>query len=58
MYWLFGIIPATRESAQRLGLVTREQMIDALAWSVENPANDVRVLEVPAIRAAKLAQKI
>jgi uncharacterized protein YbjT (DUF2867 family) len=53
MYWLFGIIPSTRESAQRLGLVTREQMIDALAWSVENPANGVRVLEVPAIRAAR-----
>jgi uncharacterized protein YbjT (DUF2867 family) len=54
MYWLFGIIPSTRESAQRLGLVTREQMIDALAWSVENPANGVRVMEVPAIRTARL----
>jgi len=54
MYWLFGIIPSTRKSAQRLGLVTREQMISALAWSVENPANGVRVLEVPAIRSAKL----
>jgi len=31
MYWLFGIIPSTRESAQRLGLVTREQMTEALA---------------------------
>jgi len=54
MYWLFGIIPATRESAQRLGLVTREQMIAALAWSVENPADGVRVLEVPAIRETQL----
>jgi uncharacterized protein YbjT (DUF2867 family) len=54
MYWLFGIIPGTRESARRLGLVTREQMIAALAWSVENPADGVRVLEVPAIRVARL----
>lgn len=54
MYWLFGIIPSTHESTQRLGLVTREQMIDALAWSVENPANGVRIMEVPAIRTAKL----
>jgi uncharacterized protein YbjT (DUF2867 family) len=55
MYWLLKMIPQTRESAQRLGLVTREQMIVALAWAVENPANGIRVLEVPAIRGAKLS---
>ena len=55
LYWLLKMIPQTRESAQRLGLVTREQMIVALAWAVENPANGIRVLEVPAIRGAKLS---
>jgi uncharacterized protein YbjT (DUF2867 family) len=54
MYWILGAIPATRESAQRLGLVTREQMISSLAWSVENPAVGVRILDVPAIRRAQL----
>jgi len=56
MYWLFGLIPQTRESARRLGIVTREQMITALAWSVENPADGVRVIEVPAIREARLSR--
>jgi uncharacterized protein YbjT (DUF2867 family) len=49
-YWLAELLPATRESATRLGLVTISQMLNALVWSVENPANDVRVLDVPAIR--------
>jgi hypothetical protein len=43
-------IPATRESARRLGLVTKDQMIGALAYAVENPAQGVRILGVPEIR--------
>jgi hypothetical protein len=43
-------IPSTRESAQRLGLVTLQQMVGALVQSVENPANGVRILGVPEIR--------
>lgn len=54
MYWLLGAIPSTRESAHRLGLVTREQMMNALVWSVENPSAGVRILQVPDIRRAKL----
>ncbi|HUK30696.1 MAG TPA: NAD(P)H-binding protein [Candidatus Acidoferrum sp.] len=54
MYWILGAIPSTRESAQRLGLVSREQMISALAWSAENPSTGVRILDVPAIRRTKL----
>ena len=49
-YWLAELLPPTRESATRLGLVTISQMLNALVWSVENPADDVRVLDVPAIR--------
>lgn len=49
-YWLAELLPPTRESATRLGLVTISQMLTALVWSVENPANDVRVLDVPKIR--------
>ena len=50
MYWLMEQIPATRESARRLGLVTIEQMVGALAYAVENPAKGVRILGVPEIR--------
>jgi len=42
-------IPATRESAQRLGLVTIERMIGALVWAVENQSQGVRILGVPDI---------
>jgi nucleoside-diphosphate-sugar epimerase len=50
VYWLMGQIPATRESAQRLGLVTIKQMIGALVWAVDNPSRGVRILGVPDIR--------
>jgi len=43
-------IPATREGAKRLGLITLQQMIAALAWAVENPADGIRVLDVPMMR--------
>ena len=50
MYWLMGLIPATRAGARRLGLVTLAQMTRALIHAVENPADGMRVLEVPEIR--------
>lgn len=50
-YWLADRIPVTREGARRLGLVTREQMVRALVNAVENPADGVRVVGVPEIRA-------
>jgi uncharacterized protein YbjT (DUF2867 family) len=52
-YWLFGAIPTTRASARRLGLVTAEQMIAALARAVEHPAAGIRIVEVPEIRTGK-----
>ena len=45
------------ESARRLGLVTIDQMMTALAWAVENPPAGVRVMEVPAIRAVATGQR-
>jgi len=51
MYWLFEQIPATRETAERLGLVTLEEMVAALVHSVESPADGIRVLDVPSIRS-------
>ena len=34
-----------------MGLVTLEQMANALLWAVENPPAESRILDVPAIRA-------
>ena len=50
MYALARLLPATREGAERLGLVTLAQMTQALAWAVENPPEGVRALEPPQIR--------
>ena len=52
LYWLAERYPGTRESARRLGLVTIHQMLAALVQAVENPADGVRIVEVPQIRAA------
>jgi uncharacterized protein YbjT (DUF2867 family) len=45
MYALARLIPATRDGAERLALVTLEQMVRTLVWAVENPADEVRALE-------------
>jgi len=49
-YWICEHLPATREGARRLGLVNLPQMINALVYSVENPPNETRILNVPKIR--------
>jgi uncharacterized protein YbjT (DUF2867 family) len=51
-YWLCELLPSTRESARRLGLVTLKQMIAALVQAVEKPASGVEIVEVPRIRQA------
>jgi len=50
VYWLMGAIPSTRESAQRLGLVTIAQMVATLTWAVDTAGAESRVLNVPDIR--------
>ncbi len=52
LYALAEVLPATRDGARRLGLVTREQMTRALVSAVESPPDGVRVVDVPAIRVA------
>jgi uncharacterized protein YbjT (DUF2867 family) len=53
MYKICELITATREGALRLGLVTRQQMVTALARAVENPCTGRRIVEVPEIRAPR-----
>ncbi|HTR64407.1 MAG TPA: NAD(P)H-binding protein [Terriglobales bacterium] len=50
MYWLCSLIPATREGARRLGLVTLKQMTLTLANAVNHPAQGIRIVTVPQIR--------
>ena len=56
IYKVMELLPSTREGARRLGLVTLHQMLSALADAVDHPPDEaaarMRILEVPAIRAA------
>jgi uncharacterized protein YbjT (DUF2867 family) len=54
-YALGRLLPATRDQATRLGLVTLRQMVTAVTVAVENPpATGVRIVDVPAIQQAEL----
>jgi uncharacterized protein YbjT (DUF2867 family) len=50
LYWMAERLPATRDTARRLGLVTLAQMVAALVYAVEHPPDATRVIEVPDIR--------
>ncbi len=52
-YWLAELLPATRETARRVGLVTLSQMAAAIVEAVEHPPEGVRIVPVPEIRAAR-----
>jgi uncharacterized protein YbjT (DUF2867 family) len=49
-YGLARLLPRSRETAERLGLVTIGQMVAALVHAVETPVDGVRLLDVPHIR--------
>ena len=51
LYRAAELIPFMRESAQRLGLITLDQMIQALTAATETPALGIRTLDVPEIRS-------
>jgi len=53
-YWLAERLPATRETARRIGLVTLSQMVASIVGAIENPARGIRIVPVPEIRAARL----
>jgi uncharacterized protein YbjT (DUF2867 family) len=56
LYKLAEMIPAMRPTAERLGLVTIEQFVQAMVSAVENPPapGQQRIVDVPAIRRARL----
>jgi uncharacterized protein YbjT (DUF2867 family) len=49
VYWLLELLPPTRESARRLGLVTLPQMVAALVDAVEHPPRRARIIDVDQI---------
>jgi uncharacterized protein YbjT (DUF2867 family) len=53
-YWLLERVPSTRDAARRLGLVTHRQMVTALMSAIEHGSGAAGVIDVPAIRAARL----
>jgi uncharacterized protein YbjT (DUF2867 family) len=50
LYALAEALPATRDTARRIGLLRLHEVVAALAWSIEHPPAGVRVLDVPRIR--------
>ncbi|MBV8895583.1 MAG: NAD(P)H-binding protein [Acidobacteriaceae bacterium] len=50
-YKLAELVPGTREGALRLGLLTIQQMVNALVRAVNEPSPGLRVLNVPEIRS-------
>jgi uncharacterized protein YbjT (DUF2867 family) len=58
VYAVLRAIPATRESARRLGLVTRHAMVETLARAVADaPPSGVRTIEVEEIRQPRQSTK-
>jgi uncharacterized protein YbjT (DUF2867 family) len=56
IYGILRQVPRTRDSAERLGLVTRDQMVAALLRAVEDgPPAGIRIVEVPEIRRSSTA---
>lgn len=56
MYWLLKLIPATRETAKRLDLVTLNEMIATLVEAVENPADGIRIVDAQEIKKTRTNQ--
>ena len=56
LYQLAEIMPLTRGAAERLGLVTIDQMVNALVRAVENPpfTRQQRIVGVPEIKRARV----
>ena len=50
LYAIWNAIPSTRETAQRLALVTREQMIATLVAAIEVPASGFRMMTAQDIK--------
>jgi uncharacterized protein YbjT (DUF2867 family) len=50
LYKLFELVPATRATSHRLGLISIETLLRCLVHAVETPAREVRSWDVPTLR--------
>jgi uncharacterized protein YbjT (DUF2867 family) len=50
LYKLFELVPATRATSQRLGLLSIDTLLRCLVHAVETPAREVRTWDVPTLR--------
>lgn len=57
LYKIAELPPSTRDRASRLGLVTLEQMTNALTVAIEAPVQGLRVVTVPEIRSRRLKSR-
>ena len=58
LYGIASLLPPTRAAARRLGLVRLTSMIGTLVAAIEAPAQGIRILEVPEIRAGGLTAPV
>jgi uncharacterized protein YbjT (DUF2867 family) len=54
LYRLFEWLPATRETARRLGLLGINTMLNGLIHAIENPPSATRSWDVPTLRRLRL----
>lgn len=52
MYWIWGAFPSNRDAAARLYPVKLADVVRVIADAVDRPADGVRIIEAPEIRAA------
>ncbi len=57
IYRVLERVPATREAAMLLVLVTIREMLAALLWAIEHPPLKTRVIDVPEIRRLGLRER-
>ena len=50
LYKLFELLPATRATAHRLGLLSIETLLRCLIYAIETPTREVRSWDVPTLR--------
>ena len=50
LYKLFELLPATRVTAHRLGLLSIETLLRCLIYAIETPSREVRSWDVPTLR--------
>jgi hypothetical protein len=57
-YWLCERFAHTASATRRLGLVTLDEMVGAIAWAVDNPPHDVQIIDVEDIRRISQAAPV